>query len=90
MQNTSLLLVFLHQLCQLILDICIKRKDILQFSPLNRRTIMLVFISFYLYLLELLYALFCLYVDVNAYHFISEDHSKRISFDPWSIRSRLQ
>ena len=47
-------------------------------------------ISFYFYLLEFLYALFCLYIDINADHFISEDHSKCISFDPRSIRSRLQ
>lgn len=88
MQNTSLLLVFLHQLGQLILDICIKSKYILQLFSLDRRTIMLI--SFYLYLLKLFYALLCLYVDVNAYHFISEDDSKRVSFDPRSIRSWLQ
>lgn len=89
MQNTSLFLVFLHQLGQFVLDICIEGKDILQFSPLDRWTIVL-FVSFYFNLLEFLYALLCLYVDINAYHFISENYSECISFDPRSVRPRLQ
>jgi hypothetical protein len=46
-------------------------------------------LHFDLDLVEALYALFSLYVDIHAHHFVGEDHSEVISLDPRSVRPRL-
>jgi hypothetical protein len=83
----SSLFPFLHYLRQLILDVSIQGKDVLQFVLLTFRVFMLL--SLNLNFFNFASTLLCLNIDIHPHHFISKDDAKGISFDPRGVRSWL-